>query len=281
MPIPAVVRTTIAAAVHRCGLVVGTCVCLAGAAPSDAQTAAADRRRGRAACTPHRRPRHRRPAPRPLGSPRQQSRSDRADAADLQATLGRRRGRTARGTRAIHRDAAGALAEWRTRDWVAAVVRGETGAESTGRARPHRRHGVPGRGGRNAAPRLSGERNGAAGPRGTPLHGRSRGRRAACRRGHRRAHRRGAPHPGRHRSSSVGRPRAADSPSIAARLGEAAGTWSTRQLPTATQRAALESATANLSEATKALTDVLTGDLARLQRDLAAAGAPYIPGQRP
>lgn len=73
----------------------------------------------------------------------------------------------------------------------------------------------------------------------------------------------------------------ADAPSIAARIGEAAGTWSTRQLPTATQRAALESATADLSDVMKALTDVLSNDLARLQRDLAAAGAPYIPGQRP
>jgi hypothetical protein len=72
-----------------------------------------------------------------------------------------------------------------------------------------------------------------------------------------------------------------DEPSIAERVGEAAGTWSTRQLPTSTQRAALESATADFEEAGRALAGLLTGDLARLQRDLAAAGAPYIPGQPP
>lgn len=73
----------------------------------------------------------------------------------------------------------------------------------------------------------------------------------------------------------------ADAASIADRVGEAAGTWVTRQPPTATQRAALSTATADLDETWKALEALLSGDVTRLQRELAAAGAPYIPGQRP
>lgn len=71
-----------------------------------------------------------------------------------------------------------------------------------------------------------------------------------------------------------------DEPSIAERVGEAAGTWATRQPPTTTQRAALETATRDLADAVRALAAV-DDTLTQLQRDLAAAGAPYIPGQRP
>lgn len=71
-----------------------------------------------------------------------------------------------------------------------------------------------------------------------------------------------------------------DTPSIADRVSEASGTWTTRQLPTMTQRRALETATVDLGEVSKAFS-TLEGELRALQAALVAAGAPYIPGQRP
>jgi hypothetical protein len=70
-----------------------------------------------------------------------------------------------------------------------------------------------------------------------------------------------------------------DTPSIANRLGLATATWATRQPATATQRRALEIATAEFGALGPELTTRLA-ELATLHADLAAAGAPYVPGRR-
>ncbi len=70
-------------------------------------------------------------------------------------------------------------------------------------------------------------------------------------------------------------------PSIAGRAGQiAGGHWNTRQAPTRTQRASLRIAEAQLAEATAAIATLLDEDLARLEQDMEAAGAPWTPGRR-
>ena len=83
----------------------------------------------------------------------------------------------------------------------------------------------------------------------------------------------GDPTPGR-----LNQPRA---PSIASRIGQVAGGhWGTRQEPTGTQRASLAIAREGLDEVVAALRSLLEGDLAGLERDMEAAGAPWTPGRR-
>jgi hypothetical protein len=65
-------------------------------------------------------------------------------------------------------------------------------------------------------------------------------------------------------------------PSIAGRVDEVAGGhWETTQMPTATQRRDLEIATAEFEALSGELKALVTGDLARLEAALDAAGAPY------
>ncbi len=73
-----------------------------------------------------------------------------------------------------------------------------------------------------------------------------------------------------------------DAPSIRDRIGLVmAGHWQTRQTPTATMRRDVEIATAAFLALTGELTTLIAGDLARLEADLEAAGAPWTPGRRP
>jgi chromosome segregation ATPase len=72
-----------------------------------------------------------------------------------------------------------------------------------------------------------------------------------------------------------------DAPSISSRVGSAASTWETRQMPTATQRRDLETATAQFEVLARDLKALVDGDLARLGADLEAAGAPWTPGRQP
>jgi hypothetical protein len=66
------------------------------------------------------------------------------------------------------------------------------------------------------------------------------------------------------------------SPSIAGRVGEVAGGhWETTQMPTATQRKDIEIASAELETVSRELQALITGELARLEAALEAAGAPY------
>ncbi|MBI3983203.1 MAG: glycosyl hydrolase [Gemmatimonadetes bacterium] len=70
-------------------------------------------------------------------------------------------------------------------------------------------------------------------------------------------------------------------PSLSGRVSQVmSGHWETRQMPTATQRRDIEIATQALDGLARALTALLEGDLARLERDLEAAGAPWTPGRR-
>ena len=70
-------------------------------------------------------------------------------------------------------------------------------------------------------------------------------------------------------------------PSIEGRVGEViGGHWETRQAPTTTQRRAIETATAEFSTVARAVAQVIGGDLARIEADLEAAGAPWTPGRR-
>ena len=70
-------------------------------------------------------------------------------------------------------------------------------------------------------------------------------------------------------------------PSIMGRIGQVAGGhWGTRQEPTATQRASLAIAREGLGEVVAALRSLLDEDLAALERDMEAAGAPWTPGRR-
>jgi chromosome segregation ATPase len=72
-----------------------------------------------------------------------------------------------------------------------------------------------------------------------------------------------------------------DIQSIGGRIGAIRdGHWQTRQMPTATQRRDLEIATAGLDALERDLKALIAGDLAKLEEDFAAAGAPWIPGRR-
>jgi photosystem II stability/assembly factor-like uncharacterized protein len=67
-----------------------------------------------------------------------------------------------------------------------------------------------------------------------------------------------------------------DTPSISGRVGSvAAGHWETRQMPTATQRRDLELASTQLAGLQQELRAIVTGEIARLEAALEAAGAPY------
>jgi photosystem II stability/assembly factor-like uncharacterized protein len=70
------------------------------------------------------------------------------------------------------------------------------------------------------------------------------------------------------------------SPSIAGRAGSAARSWDTRQEPTTTMRQSLEIAERDFAALATELDDLLTGDMARLEEALGAAGAPWTPGRR-
>ena len=59
--------------------------------------------------------------------------------------------------------------------------------------------------------------------------------------------------------------------------GEKDGHWQTRQMPTATQRRDLEIATAELDVLERDLKALIAGDLAKLEEDSVAAGAPWTP----
>jgi photosystem II stability/assembly factor-like uncharacterized protein len=83
-------------------------------------------------------------------------------------------------------------------------------------------------------------------------------------------------HPERQRLSE------SEVPPISERLGMVIyGHWETRQTPTATMRGDLTLATGALQSLIRELEGLLSGDFARLEADLAAAGAPWTPGRRP
>ncbi len=82
----------------------------------------------------------------------------------------------------------------------------------------------------------------------------------------------GNPTPGRYNEPTA--------PSITGRIGQVAGGhWGTRQEPTATQRESLAIARAGFEEVVVRLRSLLEEDLAGLERDMAAAGAPWTPGR--
>ncbi|MEM8863071.1 MAG: glycosyl hydrolase, partial [Chloroflexota bacterium] len=58
------------------------------------------------------------------------------------------------------------------------------------------------------------------------------------------------------------------------------GHWNTTQEPTATMRESLEIATTGYADVKKKLTKAIDKDLVKLEKDLAAAGAPWTPGRR-
>ena len=70
-------------------------------------------------------------------------------------------------------------------------------------------------------------------------------------------------------------------PSIRGRLGQTAGGhWGTRQMPTATQREQVRLAGEEFEELAAELKSLVERDLAALEADLEAAGAPWTPGRR-
>ncbi len=70
-------------------------------------------------------------------------------------------------------------------------------------------------------------------------------------------------------------------PSIRGRVGRiAGGHWGARQTPTATQRESLRIAASEFAEVGPALRELIESDLAGLEADLEAAGAPWTPGRR-
>ena len=69
------------------------------------------------------------------------------------------------------------------------------------------------------------------------------------------------------------------SPSIAGRAGNAAGSWGTRQEPTTTMRENLEIAERDFATLAAELNALITGEMARLEEALEAAGAPWTPGR--
>ena len=82
----------------------------------------------------------------------------------------------------------------------------------------------------------------------------------------------GDPAPGRLNEPSV--------PSIMGRIGQVAGGhWGTRRAPTETQRVSLAIAREGYDEVVAELRSLLEDDLAGLERDMEAAGAPWTPGR--
>ncbi len=72
-----------------------------------------------------------------------------------------------------------------------------------------------------------------------------------------------------------------DLPSVRGRVGQvASGHWGTTQMPTATQRRDVEIARTGYQALAGELGALAAGPLARLEADLAAAGAPWTPGGR-
>ena len=70
-------------------------------------------------------------------------------------------------------------------------------------------------------------------------------------------------------------------PSIRGRVAQVAGGhWSTRQMPTGTQRESLRIAGGEFEALRGELRSLVEDDLARLEADLEAAGAPWTPGRR-
>ena len=73
-----------------------------------------------------------------------------------------------------------------------------------------------------------------------------------------------------------------EAPSIRERVGiVTGGHWQTRQMPTATMRRDVEIASTAFQALLRDLTTLLDGDLARLEVDLEAAGAPWTPRRQP
>ena len=70
-------------------------------------------------------------------------------------------------------------------------------------------------------------------------------------------------------------------PSISGRVGRVVqGHWDTRQNPTVTQRRSLDIARAEFGDVRQELSAIIETDLAQLEADLEAAGAPWTPGRR-
>ncbi len=70
-------------------------------------------------------------------------------------------------------------------------------------------------------------------------------------------------------------------PSIGSRVGRVAGGHrNTRQMPTATQRRNIEIASNEFVSLKQELSTLIETDLAQLESDLEAAGAPWTPGRR-
>ena len=70
-------------------------------------------------------------------------------------------------------------------------------------------------------------------------------------------------------------------PSIRGRVGQViGGHWDTRQAPTATQRRSIRLAAEGFETLYRDLAELIDSELARLEADLAAAGAPWTPGRR-
>lgn len=70
-------------------------------------------------------------------------------------------------------------------------------------------------------------------------------------------------------------------PSVSGLVGEVIdGHWDTRQPPTGTQRRAIERASTEFALVAKAVAQLIDGDLAQIEADLEAAGAPWTPGRR-
>jgi hypothetical protein len=70
-----------------------------------------------------------------------------------------------------------------------------------------------------------------------------------------------------------------DELSIGDRVGNATRSFGTRLPATATQRRDLELGTRDLAALARDLRALIDGDIARLRRDLEAAGAPWTPGR--
>ncbi len=72
----------------------------------------------------------------------------------------------------------------------------------------------------------------------------------------------------------------ASMPSIRNRVGRVTGHWDTRQTPTETFRGNLAIARADFGALRQELTALIETQLAQLETDLEAAGAPWTPGRR-
>lgn len=70
-------------------------------------------------------------------------------------------------------------------------------------------------------------------------------------------------------------------PSIAGRVEQVVGGhWETRMMPTATQRRDVDLASTTLTSLLRDLAALMDGELARVEQDLEAAGAPWTPGRK-